>query len=169
LDVLRSQVELQSREQELIVAQNSLAKQKSVLARAIGLPPGQKFEITTHVGYQALSVPPLEDANQSAYEDRPDFQSQMNQVRSAELERKASSAERYPSLEQVADYGIIGINPASTHGTVDAVATLRVPIFQGGRVHGDVLRADASLARAKQPAPDLLGKRKHLADRHRFG
>jgi hypothetical protein len=73
-----------------------------------------------------------------AYKARADFQSQMNQVRSAELERKASSAERYPSLDQVADYGIIGVNPASTHGTVDAAATLRVPIFQGGSVHGDV-------------------------------
>ena len=40
VDVLRSQVQLQSREQKLIVAQNNLAKQKLVLARAIGLPSG---------------------------------------------------------------------------------------------------------------------------------
>jgi outer membrane protein TolC len=33
--------------------------------------------------------------------------------------------------------------------------TLRVPIFQGGRVHGDVLRADASLQRAKQVLEDF--------------
>jgi len=155
VDVLRSQVELQSREQKLIVAQNNLAKQKLVLARAIGLPPGQKFEITTQVGYQDLSIPPLDDAIQSAYKARPDFQSQMNQVQSAELMRKASFAERYPSIEQVADYGISGVNPASTHGTVDAAVTLRVPIFQGGKVHGDVLRADASLQRAKQVLEDL--------------
>ena len=70
-------------------------------------------------------------------------------------QRKASSAERYPSIEQVADYGITGVNPASTHGTVDAAVTLRVPIFQGGKVHGDVLRADASLQRAKQVLEDL--------------
>jgi outer membrane protein TolC len=155
VDVLRSQVVLKSREQKLIVAQNNLEKQKLILARAIGLPPGQSFEITTQVGYKALSIPPLDDAIQSAYKGRADFQSQMNQVRSAELERKASHAERYPSLEQVADYGIIGVNPASTHGTVDAAATLRVPIFQGGRVHGDVLRADAALARATQVLEDL--------------
>ncbi|MGA7854837.1 MAG: TolC family protein [Candidatus Acidiferrales bacterium] len=155
VDVLRSQVELQSRQQKLIVAQNNLEKQKLVLARAIGLPPGQKFEITTQVGYEDLSVPPLDDAIQSAYKARPDFQSQMSQVRSAELQRKASSAERYPSIEQVADYGITGVNPASAHGTVDAAVTLRLPIFQGGRVHGDVLRADASLQRAQQVLEDL--------------
>ena len=155
VDVLRSQLELQARKQKVIVAQNNLEKQKLVLARAIGLPPGQKFEITTQVGYQDLSIPPLDDAIQSAYQARPDFQSQMNQVRSAELQKKASFAERYPSIEQVADYGITGVNPASTHGTVDAAVTLRVPIFQGGKVHGDVLRADASLQRAQQVLEDL--------------
>lgn len=155
VDVLRAQVELQAREQKLIVAQNNLEKQKLVLARAIGLPAGQVFEITTKVGYQELSIPPLEEAIESAYKGRPDFQSQMNQVRSAELEKKASSAERYPSIEQVADYGISGVNPAATHGTVDAQATLRVPIFQGGKVHGDVLRADASLQRSRQVLEDL--------------
>jgi outer membrane protein TolC len=155
VDVLRSQVELQSREQKLIVAQNNWAKQKLVLARAIGLPRGQMFDITTQVSYQDLSIPPLNDAIESAFKARPDFQSQMSQVQSAELVKKASSAERYPSIEQVADYGITGVNPASTHGTVDAAVTLRVPIFQGGKVHADVLRADASLQRAKQVLEDM--------------
>jgi outer membrane protein TolC len=56
VDVLRSQVQLQSREQKLIVAQNNLAKQKLVLARAIGLPLGQKFEITSRVPYRELKA-----------------------------------------------------------------------------------------------------------------
>ena len=88
VDVLRSHVQLQSREQKLIVAQNNLAKEKLVLARAIGLPLGQKFEITTHVPYQELTPSSLDEAMQSAYKARPDFQSQMNQVRSAELREK---------------------------------------------------------------------------------
>jgi outer membrane protein TolC len=98
VDVLRSQVQLQSREQKLIVAKNNLAKEKLVVARAIGLPPGQKFEITTHVPYQELTPSSLDEAIESAYKARADFQSQRNQVRSAELERKAASAERYASL-----------------------------------------------------------------------
>jgi len=158
VDVLRSQVQLQSREQKLIVAQNDLAKQKLVLARAIGLPPGQKFEITTHAPYQELTPSSLDEAIQSAYKARPDFQSQMYQVRSAELERKAASAERYPSLGVEVDYGLSGVNPGSSHGTVDAAATLRIPIFQGGRVHGDILRADASLTRERQRMEDLRAR-----------
>ena len=155
VDVLRSQVQLQLREQKLIVAQNNLAKQKLVLARAIGLPLGQKFEITTRIPYQELTPLSLDEAIQSAYKVRSDFQSQVNRVRSAELAKKAASAERYPSLGVETDYGLSGVNPGSSHGTVDAAATLRIPVFQGGRVHGDVLRADASLAGERQRLEDL--------------
>jgi outer membrane protein TolC len=158
VDVLRSQVQLQSREQKLIVAQNNLAKQKLGLARAIGLPPGQKFDIITRVPYRELTPSSLDEAIQSAYEVRADFHSQMNQVRSAELATRAASAERYPSLGVETDYGLSGVNPGSSHGTVDAAATLRIPIFQGGRVHGDVLRADASLNRERQRLEDLRAK-----------
>jgi outer membrane protein TolC len=158
VDVLRSQVQLQSREQKVIVAQNNLAKQKLVLARAIGLPPGQELEITTQVPFRQLAPSGLDDAIQSAYKVRPDFQGQMNQVRSAELARTAAVAERYPSVGLETDYGLSGVNPGSSHGTVDAAATLRIPIFQGGRVHGDILRADASLTREKQRLEDLRAR-----------
>jgi outer membrane protein TolC len=158
VDVLRSQVQLQSREQKLIVAKNNLAKQKLVLARAIGLPLGQQFEIITDVPYQELTPSSLDEAIQSAYKARADFQSQVNRVQSAELARKAASAERYPSLGAETDYGLSGVNPGSSHGTVDAAATLRIPIFQGGRVHGDVLRADASLTGERQRLEDLRAR-----------
>jgi outer membrane protein TolC len=158
VDVLRSQVELESREQKLISAQNDLAKQKLALARAIGLPLSQEFEITTHVPYQELTPSNLDEAIQSAYKARPDFQSQVNRVQSAELARKAAFAERYPSIGAETDYGLSGVNPGSSHGTVDAAATLRIPIFQGGRVHADVLRADASLDEERQRLEDMRAK-----------
>jgi outer membrane protein TolC len=158
VDVLRSQVQLQSRQQKLISAQNSLAKQKLVLARAIGLPLGQQFETTTTVPYQELTPSGLDDAIQSAYKARSDFQSQVSRVRSAELARKAASAERYPSIGAETDYGLSGVNPGSSHGTVDAAATLHIPVFQGGRIHGDVLRADASLTEERQRLEDLRAR-----------
>jgi len=155
VDVLRSDVELQAREQRLIVARNNLAKQKRVLARAIGLPAGQIFDITTEVAFQPLTTSSLDEALQQAYAFRPDYQSLTEQVRSAELQKKAASAERYPTLSALVDYGSTGSNFASNHGTVDAAAELRLPIFQGGRVHGDNLVADSILARSKQRLGDL--------------
>ena len=155
VDVLRSDVELQAREQRLIVARNNLAKQKRVLARAVGLPAGQTFDIITEVAYQPLTTSSLDDALQQAYSSRADYKSVAEQLRSAELQKRAASAERYPTLSAVVDYGSIGTNTASNHGTVDAAAELRLPIFQGGRVHGANLVADSLLARARQRLEDL--------------
>ena len=155
VDVLRSDVELQAREQKLIVARNTLAKQKLVLARAIGLPAGQTFNITTEVAYQPLATSTLDEALQQAYASRPDYKSLTEQVLSAELQKRAASAERYPTVSALADYGDTGTNPASSHGTVDAAVELRFPIFQGGRVHGDNLVADSLLTKDKQQLEDL--------------
>lgn len=155
VDVLRSNVELQSREQRLIVARNNLAKQKRVLARAIGLPAGQIFDITTEVAYQPLMTSTLDDALQRAFSSRADYKSVTEQVRSADLQKKAASADRYPTLSALVDYGSTGTNAASNHGTVDAAAELRLPIFQGGRVHGDNLVANSLVARARQRLEDL--------------
>jgi outer membrane protein TolC len=155
VDVLRSNVELQAREQGLILARNSLAKQKLVLARAIGLPAGQSFDITTHVAFRPLTTSTLDEALHQAYMSRADYQSLREQVHSAELQKKAASAERYPTLSALADYGATGTNAASSHGTVDAAVQLQFPIFQGGRVHGDNLVADSLLASARQRLEDL--------------
>jgi outer membrane protein TolC len=158
VDVLRSDVELQAREQRLIVARNTLAKQKLVLARAIGLPAGQTFDVTTAVAYQPLTTSTLEEALQQAYTSRADYKSLTEQVRSAELQKKAASAERYPTVSAAVDYGDTGTNPASSHGTVEAAAVLRLPIFRGGRVHGDNLVADSLLVRAQQQLEDLRAR-----------
>jgi len=158
VDVLRSQVELESREQKLISAQNGLAKQKLVLARAIGLPLGQQFGITTHAPYHELTPSSLDEAIERAYKARPDFQSLLNRVRSAQLAKEAAYAERYPSIGAEVDYGLSGVNPGTSHGTIDAAVTLRIPIFQGGRVHGDVLVADAGLTREKQQLEDMRAR-----------
>jgi outer membrane protein TolC len=155
VDVLRSDVELQAREQRLIVARNNLDKQKLVLARAIGLPAGQTFDVTTEAAYQPLTTSTLDEALQRAYASRPDYKSLTEQVRSAELQKRAASAERYPTLSAIADYGTVGTNTASNHGTVDAAAVLRLPIFEGGRIHGDNVVADSLLTKARERLEDL--------------
>ena len=70
IDALRSQVELQTRQQQLIVARNDLAKLKLNVARIIGLPPGQEFVLTEKAPYQALAALPLDTYLQRAYASR---------------------------------------------------------------------------------------------------
>ena len=158
IDALRSQVELQTRQQQLIVARNDLAKLKLNVARIIGLPPGQEFILTEKAPYQALAALPLEIYLQRAYAVRADYQAAAAQVRSAELSRRAAAAGRYPSIDVNANLGDIGVTPSQSNGTWQVNGGITIPIFAGNRVHGDVLQADAQLKQARSQLGDLRGR-----------
>jgi len=158
IDTLRAHVELQTRQQELIVARNDYAKQKLTLARVIGLPPGQEFNLTTAAPYEPLATLPLEQDLQRAYASRPDYLAAAQQLRSAEEFRRAATAEHYPSLDIAGDYGAAGIRPGSSHGVFEVGATLNIPIFAGGRTHADVIEAEATLRQSRQQLENLRGQ-----------
>ncbi|HKV05148.1 MAG TPA: TolC family protein [Candidatus Acidoferrales bacterium] len=156
IDSLRAQVELKSRQQQLIQAQNDFAIQKLTLARVIGLAPGQQFELTDKTPYQPFPGLTVDEALKRAYESRSDFQAALADVRAAQYSRRAAGAGYLPTLSFSADYGLAGTYPnVSTHGVFDARGTLAIPIFQGGRVHGDVLEADARLAQSRERLENL--------------
>ena len=157
IDTLRAQVEFQTRQQELIVARNDYAKQKLSLARVIGLAPGQEFVLTEKAPFQALTPLPIETYLERAYATRSDYLAAQAQVRSAELSHRAAAAGRYPTAELNANYGDIGINPAQSNGTWQVNGGVNIPIFQGGKVHSDVLEADAQLKQARSQLGDLRG------------
>ena len=158
IDALRAQVELQARQQQLISARNEYAKQKLALARVIGLPPGQEFNLTEQAPYEPFTPMGLEQSLQRAYSTRPDYLAAAEKVHSAEYFRKAATAEYFPSLGLNADYGDIGITPNNSHGTFTASGTLRIPIFLGGKVHADALQQDAALQQARQQLEELRGR-----------
>jgi outer membrane protein TolC len=158
IDTLRAQVELQTRQQQLIAARNDFAKQKLSLARVIGLPPGQEFLLTEKAPYQQLTPLPLEVYLQRAYASRSDYQAAQAQVRAAELSRRAATAGYFPSLDLNANYGDIGVTPAHSNGTWQVNGGLTIPIFTGGKVHSDVLEADAQLKQVRSQLNDLRGR-----------
>jgi len=158
IDALRSQVELQTRQQQLIVARNDLAKLKLNVARIIGLPPGQEFALTEKAPYQSLAALPLDTYLQRAYASRADYQAALAQVRSAELSRKAAAAGRYPTFDVGANLGDIGVTPSQSNGTWQVNGGINIPIFAGNRVHSDVLEADAQLKQARSQLGDLSGR-----------
>jgi outer membrane protein TolC len=158
IDALRSQVELQTRQQQLIAARNDYARQKLGFARIIGLPPGQEFNLTEKAPYQALTLQPLEVYLQRAYGSRSDYQAAQAQVRSAELSRTAASAGHLPSLDVNANFGDVGVTPAHSNGTWQLAGSLNIPIFAGGKIHSDVLEAEAQLKQARSQLGDVRGR-----------
>jgi outer membrane protein TolC len=158
IDALRARVELQTRQQQLIVARNDLAKQKLSVARIIGLAPGQAFVLTEKAPYQALAALPLDSYLQQAFASRADYQSALSQVRAAELSRRAATAGHYPSIDVSANLGDVGVTPSQSNGNWQLSGGVNIPIFAGGKVHSDVLEADAKLKQARSQLGDLRGR-----------
>lgn len=155
IDALRSKVEMQNRRQQLIAARNDYEKQRLAFARTIGLPPGQQFELTAKIPYDKPEPISIDAALQQAYSSRPDYQAAQLQVRAAELSRRAAVAEYFPTLSFDANYGAGGQTPAHLNGTYQAQGSLKIPIFQGGKVRADTLQADAILTNSRNQLENL--------------
>jgi outer membrane protein TolC len=158
IDVLRSRVELQQEQQQLIAQDNQVAKDKLALGRVIGLPAGQQFTIADREPYAPLEAMTPDQALRTAYEERADFQSAQAAVRAAEDSVSAARGERYPNVGLAADYGDITTTPLSSHGTFSFSAFAKFNIFDGGRISGDVIQARAALKQRQDELADLRGQ-----------
>jgi outer membrane protein TolC len=158
VDVLRAQVELAAQRQREVVARDDAAKFKLALARAIGLPLGQAIALADEMPLNVLPVMAEEEALHRAYDTRADLKAAQTHVAAMEQERRAAQGEGLPSLAVSGDYGAIGNTVGSAKGTYTAMASLRVPIFEGGKVKAKVQQADARLAAARANLEDLRAR-----------
>lgn len=155
IDALRTKVELQTQQQQLIQAKNDFAIQKLAVARVIGLPPGQEFDLTEKSPYQPFEALTIDEALKRAYVSRADYRAALSELRAAELFRKSAQAGRLPSLSFDADYGAGGAHPSNSTPVYDVRGTLSIPIFTGGSVHGDVQQAAARLEQSRDRLENL--------------
>ena len=154
LDELRARVDYQSLEQQLIVAKNSLEKDKLSLARTIGLPLAQSFNLADKAPYQAFDKLDVEATIQQAHANRKDLAAMVEQVKASEDQRKAATADRFPTLTFSGDYGDIGVNVRHSHGTGDASGTLSVPLFAEFALRGEAEVAQSGLDTNKAKLSD---------------
>lgn len=155
VDVDRSEVQLLTRKQRLVSLQNDLGKQKINLARMTGLPPTDQYDVAGEIPFTPAPALTVEDALQQAFAHRADLKAAEAQIRAAQRTVSAAHAERLPSASINGDYGVIGTNPAQSHGTFSVSATLRIPLWQAGRAEGDNEQARAALAEREAEMQDL--------------
>jgi outer membrane protein TolC len=155
IDVLRAEVQLNSQTQRSTIAVNEFEKAKLQLARIIGLPLGQRFALDANLP----GLPPpdisLDDAVARAHRTRPDYLAALERVRAAESARQGVVGDALPSVRVNADYGDIGLSPADSRMTYSVSGAVTIPIFQGGRIRGRLLEADADLRNRRAEAEDL--------------
>lgn len=155
IDVLRAEVQLSSETQRSTAATNEFEKAKLQLARAIGLPLRQNFVLDANLPGLPTPDMTLEQAVERGYKSRPDYQAALERVRAAEMTRRAAVGGGLPSVRVNADYGEIGLSPSDSQITYTVAGVVTIPIFQGGRLRGRLLEADADLRQRRAEAEDL--------------
>ncbi|MEO8050487.1 MAG: TolC family protein [Acidobacteriota bacterium] len=155
IDELRSQVEWKARQQQLLAAQNLFAKDKLTLARVTGLPPAQDFDLSDAAPYAPLEGLTPEEMLDRAHQSRGDYLSLKAQIRAAETTRDAALAERYPKLALEGNYGANGVNVGQLHPTFAFVGSVKVNIFDGGRIHADAAQAEIEIRQRKDELGSL--------------
>jgi len=158
LDELRARVQVQTQAQAVIAADDNFEKAKIALTRMIGLAPEQKIELTESAPYSQLQPMTIEAARAEAYANRQDYQMMKQELRTAELERRATTHERFPTINFNGNWGVTGVSGGIYHETFSAVGTMSVPIFEEARFRGDHDVAEAQLDQIRSRMQDLTVK-----------
>ncbi len=158
IDVTRTSVQLHTEQFNLTVARNNMAIAKLNLARAIGLPLGQAFELADRLPYADLNPQSVDDALRKAYDARADFRAAQQAVASAEHRVSAARAEHYPVVAVTGDYGGQGVNFGNLRKIFGAQASVNVPVFTSGRIESEVTQAEAALQQRQAERDNLRGQ-----------
>ena len=157
IDRNRNLVEFHTEQQRLSSLRADVVKQTMQLARLIGLPVAQPITLSEELPPRVPNAPGIDDALKVAIEGRPDLKSAQLQLQTAQDAVRASKAEYLPSLQVNGNYGVEGINPDKGASVFQASASLRIPIFEGGRVKADLTQADAALTQRQAEYADQKG------------
>jgi outer membrane protein TolC len=158
IDATRTEVQLHTEEYNLSIVRNNFAVAKLALGRAIGLPLGQQFELADALPYSDITPLSVDDALQIAFKSRSDFRSALDSQKAAAQTLSAVKGERYPTVAVNGSYGDIGPTFGNSHGDFTFQAGIRVPLFTGGRIKGDITQAEAELRQRKAEAENVRGQ-----------
>jgi outer membrane protein len=155
IDTLRANVELQNEKQRLIQAQASRETSLFGLSRLLNLDPRQAIELGDSLSFFETPQPEVETSIEQALAARHEWKSLQEQIRAAENEKKAASSSRLPSLNFSANWAELGTFPYGVIPTYTYAGTVSVPLFTGGRIRAQMVRADLDIQRLRQQQMDL--------------
>ena len=155
IDTLRANVELQNEKQRLIEAENDRETSLFGLSRLLNLDPRQAIELADSLSFFDTPQPEVETSLELALAERQEWKSLGAQIKAAEFEKKASQDSRLPSLRFDGDFTYVGTSGSTTLPTYTYEASVNMPLFTGGRIRAEVVRADLEIKKLEQQKEDL--------------
>jgi outer membrane protein len=155
IDTLRANVELQNEKQRLLEAQADRDTSLFGLSRLLNLDPRQVIELADSLSFFDTPQPEVVASIDSALAERQEWKSMQEQLKSAGLQKKASSESRLPRLDFNGNWAYLGGSSTTGIPTYNYEAAVTVPLFTGGRIHAEVVRADLEIQKLQQQEDDL--------------
>jgi len=155
IDTLRANVELQNEKQRLIEAERDRETSLFALSRLMNLDPRQAIELADALSFFDTPQPEAEPSIEFALAERQEWKALESQIKAAENQKKASQDSRLPSLRFDGDFAYVGTSSNTTLPTYTYQASVNMPLFTGGRIHAEVVRADLEIKKLDQQKDDL--------------
>jgi outer membrane protein len=155
IDTLRANVELQNENQRLIQAEANRETSLFGLSRLLNLDPRQKVELADALSFFDTPQPEVEQSIDDGLSTRQEWKSLQEQIRSAEHDKKATSESRLPSLKFQGNWGYTGASSTTGIPTYNYEVSATMPLFTGGRIHAQIVRANLGIQKLKEQQADL--------------
>jgi len=155
IDTLRANVELQNEKQRLIEAVNDRETSLFALSRLLNLDPRLKIELADSLSFYETPQPDVQASITKALEDRQEWKSLESQITSAEASKKSAQDSRLPSLRFDGDWAYQGTSTNNGIPVYNYQATFDVPLFTGGKIKAEVVKADLQIKKLEEQQADL--------------
>lgn len=155
IDTLRAEVELQNEKQRLIQSRTSQQTSIYGLSRLLNLDPRQPVEIADELSFFETPSFSTDESLNKAFAARPELKALDAQIRSAERSKQAARASRLPSLSFDGNWAYSGISSTTGIPTYNYQVSARMPLFTGGRIHAEIVRADLEIQKVEQQRADV--------------
>jgi outer membrane protein len=159
-DYLSAQVNLASRQQELVRSRNALALARAQLNLAMGIAAEHDYRAAEPASQPKLQPPALAEAERRALKDRPDLKESAEQVAANRAAVQAAKSALGPRVTAFAGSELDNVNPFGNGGSNwTAGAELQFDIFSGGQKSARLAREHAGVEQAqatRQAAQDAV-------------
>lgn len=141
IEITRAEVQLANDRQALLVSENETDRTRLQLLKVIGLKLDNPVELLDRLSFIPVDSIDIPQALATARERRAELRAQQRREENARLNSSATKLERLPSVSAFANYGDIGSSFNNALPTRAVGASLKIPIFDGGR--RDARRAES--------------------------
>lgn len=155
IDTLRANVELQNEKQRLLEAEAERDTSLYGLSRLLNLDPRQNIELADSLGFFDTPQPDMEASIESALGERPEWKALQERINAAGAEKRASQESRLPKLDFNGNWAYEGASSTTGIPTYNYAAAVSVPLFTGGRIHAETVKAGLEIQRLEQQRDDL--------------